>query len=337
MKDRQLVGVLLTFISIVLAGFILKELAFFLRPFVVAIILTFLIIPSQKIIQKKKVPIFITKNTVRWASLILFVLTVLILSFYAQNIGPNAVFYIGKTGSFLSEVDDLMFEWGIESNFSDLLLNSNTSILIEPILRTSASLISELFLIMIFTVFLILSYNTILNNVTKLYSPSKKAKINSIIHHIESGIIKYLGSKILISIGTAFVSVFILYFFVDGHSQFFGVMFFALNFIPFIGSFIAVLIALLVYIIQSGLTLSFVWLLILLVLVQILFSNIIEPKVFGNLLKLYPVTVLLFLSLWSYIWGPIGMLLAVPITASIKIILESIGGKAKVFAKLLGE
>jgi AI-2 transport protein TqsA len=50
-------------------------------------------------------------------------------------------------------------------------------------------------------------------------------------------------------------------------------------------------------------------------------GNGIEPKIMGEGLELHPVTVVLALVFWGLIWGPVGMLLAAPITAVLRVIL----------------
>jgi AI-2 transport protein TqsA len=50
-------------------------------------------------------------------------------------------------------------------------------------------------------------------------------------------------------------------------------------------------------------------------------GNVIEPKLMGEGLNLHPVTVLLALSFWGLLWGIVGMFLAAPITAAIRIVL----------------
>ena len=55
--------------------------------------------------------------------------------------------------------------------------------------------------------------------------------------------------------------------------------------------------------------------------IQMLIGNVIEPKVLGDGLNLHPITILLALAVWGLLWGPIGMLLAVPMTAIIRIVL----------------
>ena len=58
--------------------------------------------------------------------------------------------------------------------------------------------------------------------------------------------------------------------------------------------------------------------------VQMIIGNVVEPKLLGDSLELHPITVLLSLIFWGMLWGLPGMLLAAPITAVLKILLESL-------------
>jgi AI-2 transport protein TqsA len=99
-------------------------------------------------------------------------------------------------------------------------------------------------------------------------------------------------------------------------------MAFLLNFIPSIGSIIATFLPLPIAVVQFQ---SSPWLIVLVVAIpggiQNLLGNIIEPKLQGEGLNLHPVTVLLALSFWGLLWGIVGMFLAAPITAAIRIVL----------------
>lgn len=103
-----------------------------------------------------------------------------------------------------------------------------------------------------------------------------------------------------------------------------GVLTFVLNFIPNIGSIIATLLPLSLAVIQLDGLASVVWLAICLMGIQFLIGNILDPKFVGDRLGISPVTILFALVAWSWMWGLVGMFLAVPLTVLIKIILENI-------------
>ena len=57
-------------------------------------------------------------------------------------------------------------------------------------------------------------------------------------------------------------------------------------------------------------------------MIQLVSGNLVEPKIMGESSDLHPVTILLALMFWGVMWGVIGMFLATPITAAIKIVFE---------------
>jgi AI-2 transport protein TqsA len=101
----------------------------------------------------------------------------------------------------------------------------------------------------------------------------------------------------------------------------FGVLAFLLNFIPVIGPVIVTFLPIPLAMAQF----QSLWPVILVVVIpggiHNVIGNIIEPKLMGKGLDLHPVTVMLALSFWGLLWGIVGMLLAAPITAAIRIVL----------------
>jgi predicted PurR-regulated permease PerM len=101
-----------------------------------------------------------------------------------------------------------------------------------------------------------------------------------------------------------------------------GMLAFLLNFVPTIGSLIAAVPALLLALIQLGLSSALLTALGYLV-VNVSIGSIIEPRFMGRGLGLSTLVVFLSLIFWGWVLGPVGMLLSVPITMVIKIALES--------------
>jgi len=101
-----------------------------------------------------------------------------------------------------------------------------------------------------------------------------------------------------------------------------GVLAFALNYIPVIGSIVAAIPGILLAFVEFGLGTS---LLVAAgyVVINVGVSNGIEPRYLGNGLGLSPLVVILSVLLWGWVLGPMGMLLSVPLTMSVKIALES--------------
>lgn len=147
---------------------------------------------------------------------------------------------------------------------------------------------------------------------------------------------RYIVVKILISAGTA-ISVYTVLTILDVPlALVFGLLTFLLNFIPSVGSIVAVLLPIPVVLVDPNIgTLAAILAIALPGAIQLTFGNFIEPKVLGESLELHPAVILISLVIWGMIWGIVGMFLAAPMTATIKIILERME-HTKPIADLLG-
>jgi len=103
----------------------------------------------------------------------------------------------------------------------------------------------------------------------------------------------------------------------------FGFLAFLLNFIPSIGSIIAILLPIPVILLSPKMsTAARILAIVIPALIQFAIGNLLQPKLMGRSLDLHPVAVLLSLIFFGAIWGIVGMVLATPITAVLKIFLE---------------
>ncbi len=101
-----------------------------------------------------------------------------------------------------------------------------------------------------------------------------------------------------------------------------GVVAFLLNYIPTIGSIIAAVPAVLLAAVQLGFGRA-VLIAAGYVVVNTVLGNLVEPALMGRRLGLSTLVVFLSLVFWGWVWGPVGMLLSVPLTMVVKILLEN--------------
>ncbi len=173
---------------------------------------------------------------------------------------------------------------------------------------TIFGLTSGVFFVCIFVIFLLVGRNPY-------------AEHSQVYTDIVQKVRRYVGIKVAISGMTGVLVWATLSMLGLKLAGLFGILAFLLNFIPSIGSIIATLLPIPIAVAQF----QSPWLVILVVAIpgaiQNILGNIIEPKLMGEGLNLHPVTVLLALSFWGLLWGVVGMLLAAPITAAIRIVL----------------
>jgi len=148
------------------------------------------------------------------------------------------------------------------------------------------------------------------------------------------GVKRYMLIKALVSLGTGLAVALLLLLLGVDFPLLWGLLAFLLNFVPNIGSIIAAVPALLLAYLQLGMgpaLLAGAGYLI----INLLAGNVIEPRYLGRGLGLSTLVVFLSLVFWGWVFGPVGMVLSVPLTMTVKLALESSEG-GRWLAVLLG-
>ena len=140
---------------------------------------------------------------------------------------------------------------------------------------------------------------------------------------ISGEVLDYLAIKTLVSLATGVcVGIWAWIIGLD-FPILLGLIGFLLNYVPTIGSVIAAIPAVLLSLIQFG---GFGYALLVMsgyVVINVVFGNLIEPQLLGRRLGLSTLVIILSLIFWAWAWGPVGALLAVPMTMVVKIMLEN--------------
>ena len=93
------------------------------------------------------------------------------------------------------------------------------------------------------------------------------------------------------------------------------------NIIPYVGAIIAVIIAAIITLITGGLVQA-IWMLVVIIILQQIDANIINPKIVGDNLKISPLVVIFAITIGGAYFGMWGIFLSVPIAAVCKILVE---------------
>lgn len=192
--------------------------------------------------------------------------------------------------------------------------------LVGSILTTLTGMLSDSFLILLIVIFILMEASSVPLKVAAIWGDdsSTMAELNKFADSMQH----YISLKTIISLATGFfIAIFLIIIGVD-FPLLWGLLAFLLNYIPTIGSILASIPPILLALIQLGL-----WPAVIVTIVYLAVNNVIggfiEPRTMGKGLGISPLIVLLSVIFWGWVLGPIGMLLSVPLTMSIKIYLES--------------
>ncbi|MEQ0405709.1 AI-2E family transporter [Klebsiella sp. JB_Kp033] len=195
--------------------------------------------------------------------------------------------------------------------------------LVTSLLTQLSNAMSSIFLLLLTVVFMLLEVPQLPAKLQQLMSRPVEG-MGAIQRAIDS-VSHYLVLKTAISLITGLVVWGMLVLLDVRFAFMWGLLAFALNYIPNIGSVLAAIPPILQVLVFGGLYEALVVLAGYLI-VNLVFGNILEPRIMGRGLGLSTLVVFLSLIFWGWLLGPVGMLLSVPLTIIVKIALEQTSG-----------
>jgi predicted PurR-regulated permease PerM len=321
---------LMVFICAVLALAVLKIAAGVILPFTISLLLAFVMYPLVRWLDKRHVPRFIS----------LFIVVVIIVAgLYAFGVvlftsGRNIFSLYNKYEGRLNEIYFLvarLFELSYDETLTfwhniwgQLGIRTWVYNFTISFSNTSLSFLTGAVLVVIFVVF-ILAETSYFKEKLEAAFPNRSDRINRMGHDLIYQVTRYLTAKFYISLANGVIFAVAFHFIGLEFAIFWGILQFILNFIPNLGSIAGGVIMSLFALIQFWPEPGPVILVVIVILsVNMILGNILDPKIIGEHVGISPVMVLVSLAIWGYIWGFAGMILAVPMTVIIKIVCENI-------------
>ena len=311
-----------------------------LKPFFIAMGIYFVLKPGADYLSKNSFPVFLSYLTM----LLLFILILMSTAFFAWSqtqgliedeerqekydekldekwkqvknlplVGPALTEAVdGSDGSLGTDLQSL----GIGSGGTATGLVASVASEVGAMLTTSIT-------VLFFLIFIIFEAHLLPGRIERAWPGSASERVEVIQTQIQEGINTYIVVKTGCGIGSAIIAAIIMFAFDIDLWFVWAVMTFILNYVPYIGSLIATIPPVLLGLILLDPSLLIVMTLLLLVNQQV-WGNYIETKWAGRALDLSPVVLLLITAFSFWLWGILGMILAVPLFAIVKIVLENI-------------
>jgi predicted PurR-regulated permease PerM len=307
----------------------------FAQPVIIALLLTVLLVyvmdPLVSFLQRRRVPL--------WAAT-----AIAALLFFALFLGLALLLVkdLSHFGRTFPRFQDEIFSRA-QSALDDVEAALGTRLSVNPFeelrtlpigpgmlsaVRSAARFFSEFFLIFFFAIILLLGKHGRVRKLLTVF-PRKHSMIPTILKHIDRHLRIFLGIKALASLAVGLGTSFILFAFRVEFSVTWGALTFLLNFIPTLGPIAAVILPFILSLVQFNSLLLPLIILGCLTILHVGVSSLLEPQFMGLHLNLSFFVIFLSLFFWGWLWGPAGVLLAVPVTTSLKILMERIPATAR--------
>ena len=334
---------LLLFLCIVIAGTIFKLMAGVIVPVVIAVLLAFVLEPViRKLNTIVKIPWILAEIIVLMA---LVVLISVLANMFVSGITAIVNLYPKYEERFTKIYATLALQFHLPfDNELSLFSNLWSSLGVRTAIQNTAISISgnlisfskNAVMVLFFVFFLLAEARSMKRKLQNPVFQKGNTNIEIAIKDIMKQVTHYITIKAFVSLLTGFL---VFLGCAIAGLQFpiiWGLLAFILNFIPNFGSIISGLLTTLFAVVQFYPSWErTVFIIVLMVGVNISIGYVVEPKWEGKGLGLSPFFIIVSLSLWGWLWGFAGLVLAVPMTVIMKIVCENIP-PLRPFAVLMG-
>lgn len=322
----------LLFFAFILTGFLCKVLSSVFIPVAIAILMALAFYPVVRNLE--------VKAKINWViGSLIIVVVILVIIFFVSGILVKGFSTIANEYSkyetrFMSIYKTIAQQFNLaideEKSFATNMWNilEVRQYIQELALGISGGVLSfgkSLLLIIIMFAFLLIEIKGVKRRITNSVKDENKQTVLNISQQIGEDVVRFLSIKFFISLATGLLVYFAALIIKLDFPIVWAFVAFVMNFIPTFGSIISTLFtttfALLQFYPHYG---KVIFIFLFLIAVNFILGQILEPRIEGERLGLSPFAILVSLALWGYIWGFIGMILAVPMTVIIKIFCENI-------------
>lgn len=319
--------IMLGMLVIILVG--IKAAADIIVPFILALFIAVILNPLIRRLERLRVPRVLAISLVIVIIILSMVLLLAYLGTSLNELARTLPQYRSSLAVPLQTLEPWLQRAGISVSVDQLMkyVDPNALMtLVTGLLTQLSNAMTSIFLLLLTVVFMLIEVPQLPRKLQQLMSRPEEG-MGAIQRALDS-VSHYLVLKTAISIVTGIVVWGMLAALEVRFAFIWGLLAFALNYIPNIGSVIAAIPPVVQVLVFNGLYEALIVVAGYLV-INLMFGNILEPRMMGRGLGLSTLVVFLSLIFWGWLLGPVGMLLSVPLTIAVKIALEQTeGGKS---------
>ncbi|WP_204113586.1 AI-2E family transporter [Shimia biformata] len=330
-RDSQLhmIAASLAIIATIAMGWFLNSAQAILVPIVLGALMAFLLDGISRGLERiplyGRVPVGFR---VAITSLVLFVLLIIGVAFFARNMEP----VVRALPSYLENLSLLAsqiagrFDYEVEitwQSLNKLLFDSvNLNVIVRYTLNSLSYSAGYLIVVFLYAILFLLEKNVLRAKIGHIVEDAEaETNVWSTFDLITSQIGTYFTMKTLVNTVLGILCYVIFLLFGIEFAGFFALLTAIFNYIPYVGSWIAVALPMLFATGQFGLGWEVPVLLVLTGGVQMAIGYFWEPRLMGKSMNLSPVVVLISLAAWTAIWGLAGAILSVILTSGVMTVL----------------
>lgn len=292
-------------------------------PFMMAVVISIIFMGPKKWLQNKGIPGWLATTLILSVFIAVCFLLSLLVGNSADDLKKNIPEYSDKLKELVSRFAAFAQSKGLHldgKGLGNIIKPESVMGYMEKFFQGITSLLANSFLILLTIMFILTEAGGFASKSAKI--PGDTEKRFAEMHMFITSVQDYVLIKSIVSLLTGvLVSIALLALGVD-YPFLWGTFAFGFNFIPNVGSIIAAIPPVLLAMVQldplTGVLVAACYLVI-----NIIVGNFIEPRFMGKKLGLSTLVVFLSLIFWGWVFGPVGMLLSVILTMTIKIFLDS--------------
>jgi AI-2 transport protein TqsA len=327
MGENRIVTIASGIFLVTLFGVVLHvaEVVFF--PLLLAILFYYVLSPVLDLLMKAKIPQPAAVSVIVAVTFLIFYLIGLLVYASGKGFVSSLPQYGEKLSLLLYSITEKLHlgevNWNPWTWSQGLDVNKVTGILVTSLNRF-LSFFSTFLLSFVYLVFMLAGRGKLQGKIERSFPAGRARKIIQVIDKIDVQVQRYLAIKTGVSFLAGVIVAAVLAVFGVKFAIIFGAVTFVLNYIPSIGSILSLAMAVLATVFQYGSLFPAVWVFVLILVLDTILANVLEPKWMGVGLGLSPLVVLFSLFFWAWLWGVPGMILAVPLMAVVKIVCNNV-------------